>query len=80
MNNAWRPIIGSLAAIAATIWAATLLALYHYPSRAAAALLIGAALVALILSQDLLSNLISRFSQDYKGSVATVVSVGFFSP
>jgi hypothetical protein len=76
MNNAWRPIIGSVAAIAATIWAATLLALYHYPSRAAAALLIGAALVALILSQDLLSNLISRFSQDYKGGVATVVSVG----
>jgi hypothetical protein len=76
MNNAWRPIIGSLAAIAATIWAATLLALYHYPSRAAAALLIGAALVALILSQDLLSNLISRLSQDYKGGVATVVSVG----
>jgi hypothetical protein len=76
MNNAWRPIIGSLTAIAATICAAALLGINHYPTRAAAALLIGAALVALILSGDVLSNLISRFSQDYKGSVATVISIG----
>jgi hypothetical protein len=79
MSDAWRPVVSVLAALAATVWAVLLLsgAPPQYPP--AAALLVGAVLVALVLRRvPPISGAVSRFSscEDYRACVTLAVSLG----